>query len=292
MTAVAETEILEAERPEPEAGSGHGRGHGPLRAAGISLSLLGVLVLGFVVYLLGLSSVQHARDQRILYADFRYELAQGTAPVGPTTPGRAVAVLEIPRLGLKEVVVEGTASRQLALGPGHRRDTPLPGQPGISVLYGRSGTFGAPFKDVARLRGGDVITVATGQGLASYRVNSPGTPLTVPAANASTLLLVTADSALTPRGEATVSAALTSQVVAGNSRHPVIGVEEVGLRGDLGGVVPLILWAEALLLAVGLTTWAYQRWAAWPTYVTSTPVLLAVVWNIYESLARLLPNTF
>ncbi len=291
MTATAETTAEAREHPEPERREGRERGGGVLRAAGTSLSLLGVLVLGFVAYLFGLSSVQHARDQKILYADFRYELAQGTAPVGPTTPGRAVAVLEIPRLGLKEVVVEGTASRQLALGPGHRRDTPLPGQPGISVLYGRSGTFGGPFGDVARLRGGDVITVATGQGLASYRVNSAGTPLTVPAANASTLLLVTADSGLTPGGEAAVSATLTSPVVPGNSTRPVIGVEEVGLRGDTGGVVPLILWAEALLLAVGATTWAYQRWTPWPTYVTSTPVLLAIVWNIYESLARLLPNT-
>jgi sortase A len=262
-----------------------------LRIIGTSIGLLGMLTLAFVGYLAFLSPLQHDRDQATMFADFKYSLAQGTAPVGPTKPGNAVGYLKIPRLNLREVVVEGTTSAQLTHGPGHRRDTPLPGQPGVSVIYGRAGTFGAPFKQVALLRSGDVITVATGQGLATYQVTGSGPSVLAPAPGRSTLVLVTADDSVAPTGEALVTASLTSAVVPGNTGLPVISRAEVGLSGDSGAVVPLVLWAEALLVAAGITTWAYARWTPWPTYVTSTPVLLGIIWNIFENLAQLLPNT-
>ncbi|GAA3196915.1 sortase [Actinocorallia longicatena] len=292
MTAVEVRPAAEAAEETPPTPP-EGRGSAVLRMTGVSVSLLGVLLLGFVGYLALLSPLQHDRDQVTLYADFRYALAQGTAPVGADIdPGTAVAVLTVPRLGLREVVVEGTSSAELAHGPGHRRDTPLPGQPGVSVLLGRAGTYGGPFGGIGRLHSGDVITVATGQGLASYVVNGLGPQIMTPPAGSSTLVLVTADNRVAPTGEVLVTASLTSQPVPGNSaKRPVIGASEVGLTSDTAAVVPLMLWAEALLLAVALTTWSYLRWSRWPTYVTSTPVLLAILWNIFECVARLLPNT-
>ncbi|GAB3689490.1 sortase [Actinocorallia lasiicapitis] len=294
MTAVEERPPGEiAEAPPAAERAAAPRGNPVLKAVGVSVSLLGVLVLGFVAYLGLLSPLQHDRDQVTLYADFRYALSQGTAPVGPSiAPGTAVAIIDVPRLGLHEVVVEGTGSTQLTHGPGHRRDTPLPGQPGISVILGRAGTFGGPFGDVPKLHSGDLITVTTGQGLATYTVNGQGPQVLTPPPGSATLVLVTADDKIAPTGEALVTATLTSQPVAGNTAGlPEIGVTEVGLTSDTGAVVPLMLWAEALLMGVALTTWSYLRWARWPTYVTSTPVLLAILWNIYENLARLLPNT-
>ena len=54
-------------------------------------------------------------------------------------------MLDIPAIGIANmVVVEGTSPENLTLGPGHLRDTPLPGQAGISVVFGRRATFGAP----------------------------------------------------------------------------------------------------------------------------------------------------
>ncbi|MDX6739116.1 sortase [Actinocorallia sp. A-T 12471] len=291
MTAVEELPVTESPKettpPKPSPANL------PLRAAGVALGLLGVFVLGFLAYLAVLSPLQHDRDQITRYADFRKELAEGTAPVAPPiAAGKSVAILEIPRLGLREVVVEGTTSADLAHGPGHRRDTPLPGQPGVSVILGRAGTYGGPFGDLGKLHTGDVVTVITGQGLASYTVSGTGPSILPPVPGSSTLVLVTADSGVAPRGEALVTARLTGQPVAGNSAEPPrIDRSEVGLSGDLGALIPLLLWAEALLLAIGLTTFSYLRWSRWPTYVISSPVLLAVLWNIYESLARLLPNT-
>src|SRR4051812_48410371 len=160
MTALEDRPAALLEEPEPARPGPVSRSGVVLRIIGSSVGLLGVLTLAFVGYLVYLSPLQHDRDQATMFADFKYSLAQGTAPVGPAKPGIAVGYLKIPRLNLQEVVVEGTTSAQLTHGPGHRRDTPLPGQPGISVIYGRAGTFGAPFKQVALLRGGDVITVA------------------------------------------------------------------------------------------------------------------------------------
>ena len=48
--------------------------------------LLAVVALGFVGYLYGLSDVQEARSQAILYQQFQLELANQVAPLGPYGP--------------------------------------------------------------------------------------------------------------------------------------------------------------------------------------------------------------
>src|SRR5262249_13850807 len=107
------------------------------------------------------------------------------------------AYLTAPQIGLAQVVVEGTASPVTTTGPGHQRDTPLPGQPGVSVLIGRSVTFGAPFAHIADLQKGQTITLVTGQGTFHYDVldvRGPGDPLPrPPAQGASRVVLVTTE---------------------------------------------------------------------------------------------------
>jgi hypothetical protein len=44
--------------------------------------LLAVVVFGFVGYLYGLSDVQEARSQTLLYTQFQLELANQVAPLG------------------------------------------------------------------------------------------------------------------------------------------------------------------------------------------------------------------
>ncbi|MFD0572399.1 sortase [Kitasatospora gansuensis] len=62
--------------------------------------------------------------------------------------------MEIPQLGLREVIREGSTGEVLAAGPGHRRDTAMPGQAGSSVLLGRQAGFGGPFGSIGQLRTG------------------------------------------------------------------------------------------------------------------------------------------
>ena len=181
-----------------------------VRAIGVTLTLLALLILGFVSYLYAFSGVQEARSQTELYARLQGELGQGVAPTGPVIPGHPVtpaslaavpgdpiALLNIPAIHLKNVViVEGTSPETMTLGPGHLRDTPFPGQGGISVVFGRRATFGAPFADVPRLKKGDLITTVTSQGPARYEVIAVSdSSKPVPFSELSNqLLLLTADS--------------------------------------------------------------------------------------------------
>ena len=265
-----------------------------LRAVGLGLSLLGVFLLGLAAYLYGLSGLQEARTQTTLYTQLRTELANAVAPVGPTTPGAPVAILNIPSLGIRDlVVVEGTSSENLMSGPGHLRNTPLPGQGGISEIYGRRATFGGPFARLAQLRPGDKINVITGQGQSSYTVKALGSSRRLvedPAANR--LLLLTAASPVIPAYFVYVDADLTSSPQPSPGNLPDIGMQETALSGDTGSLALAMLWALALVLISAAATFGAIRWSPLLTYLAIAPVLLAVLWSLYQSLAALLPNVY
>lgn len=274
-------------RPAPRAA-------GAARTAALSLTLLVVFCLGFLLYLFGLSGLQEHRSQDTMYASFRPALAKAIAPVSaPIREGASVAVLSVPYLGVRQVVVEGTASSDLMRGPGHRRDTVLPGQPGVSVVLGRRATFGSPFAQLNRLQSGDLIQVVTGLGAANYRVLSVRDSNAAFAAKqpANRLVLVTSD----PPWKATRSLIVTAELMtppfpASTGVSPV-RADEQPLAGERSALLALVLWGQVLLVVVGLTVAAYSRWRHWTAYLISTPVIVAVLWNVYENLARLLPNT-
>jgi len=260
-----------------------------------ALGLGALLVLGFVAYLLPLSGVSESRSQITMFKSFTKSLGEATAPIAPTTPGTPVALLDIPSVRVHNVVVvEGTDARRLTRGPGHRRDTPLPGQGGVSVLFGRRATFGAPFAEISQLRRGDRITTTTGLGRATYLVTAIGTgshPPTSTAANR--LVLATADSAGVPRSTISVSADLATTPAASSGTVAAITASEQALgTAGTASLVTLMMWTQLLLLISALGTYARHRWARWPAYLSFAPPTIAVVWNIYEDAAQLLPNLF
>jgi sortase A len=265
-------------RPEPGIGT----------AIGWSVVLLAVVLLGFGCYLFLLSGVQEGRSQTNLYKTFRNELALAVAPTGPTTPGSPVAILDIPQIGLRNcVVVEGTSAGSLTMGPGHRVDSSLPGQAGLAVLYGRNVTYGAPFAHLTQLRVGDQFTVTTGNGRARFRVTGFDSD-PVPTNG---VVLSTAAGQWQPNTTSAVIAELTSTPSIPPARGGVPDAD-LALRSDLDAVLPLMLWSAVLAAVATLATVARHRWAAWPTYVCATPVALAVLWNVYENAAQLLPNLY
>ncbi|KAA2255650.1 sortase [Solihabitans fulvus] len=265
------------------------------------LAVLSLLCLGFVGYLLLLSPIQQDRAQGVLYAKARESLADVTMPIGGTIePGSPVAVLDIPGLRLTQVVVEGTTGTQLQLGPGHRRTSPLPGQPGVSVLMGRAATFGAPFREITKLHEGDEITVTTGQGRFSFRVDGVRREgdRTVPLpAGGSRIVLVSVegggalDLGIGPDRTVFVDATLTGQAASAGVVPTAALPEEAPLRADPAGLLPLVLWLQAALLAVIGFVWARLRWGRWETWLVGMPVLLAVAWQVYTAVAAAaLPN--
>lgn len=82
----------------------------------------------------------------------------------------AFARLVVPSLGLEAIVFEGVGTETLAKGPGHIPGTPIPGQPGNSVISGHRTTYGRPFYDFDLLAAGDRIEIETSIGNHVYEV--------------------------------------------------------------------------------------------------------------------------
>ena len=283
-------------QPVGAAGDGPSAPRGSLaaRCVGASLLLLGLLTGGFLAYVFGVSRVQEAAVQSRLYPAFAAKLGQDLGPLGPTGLGQPVAILDIPSIGLHNViVVEGTAAAQLDLGPGHLRNTPLPGQLGLSVIYGRRATFGAPFARLGELRIGDPITTYTQQGKSVYKVVAIGDsrhPVTD--SNLNRLALLTSSSAGIPAYYLEIDADLTTPAHNGPVQMPAIGPAEQAMAGDSGALVLAMLWGLALVLTGLGGAVAAARWSGWPVYLVIVPAALATLWNLYESLAGLLPNLY
>jgi sortase A len=266
-----------------------------LRSFGVAVTLLATVLLAFVGYLYFLSGVQEARTQTTLYAKLQGELGQAIAPVGPTTPGAPVAILNIPAIGIHNtIVVEGTSPENLTEGPGLLRDSVLPGQAGISVIFGRRATFGAPFARLPQLTKGDIISAITGQGVSLYQVisvSSSARPVPFSQIN-NQLLLVTADSSLTPAHYVEVEAKLTSTAQQEPGGLPSIAPSEVALGRDAYALIPAMAWAIALAVVAFAGSFLSVRWARWPAWIAAIPILIAITWNLFQSLSALLPNLY
>jgi sortase A len=264
------------------------------RCAALSLLLLAVLIIGFIGYLFWASSIQEASAQHRLYATLAGELGQDVGPLGPTKPGAPVAVLDIPNAGISDaVVVEGTSPEELELGPGHLRNTALPGQLGLSVIFGRRVTFGAPFGNLSGLRPGDKIITITQQGKSVYKVAAIGdSQHPVKDQTLNRLVLLTTSSQDVPAYYLEVDADLVSTASNGPVLMPAIGPAEQAMAGDPGALVMTMVWGMALAFAAVGAAAAAARWSSWPVYLVIAPIVLAIVWNLYENVAALLPNLY
>jgi sortase A len=265
----------------------------------VSVALLAAWVLLFALVI---SGVQEARSQQMLYDGFRQELAMGTASLGGhIAAGRPVALVDIDGLGLhRVVVVEGTDASDMRAGPGHLSSTPLPGQAGVSVVFGRSATYGGPFGSLARLHAGDRIQVTTGQGTFTYvvnRVRTAGDPVpAAPAAGTGRLLLVSSVGSgwrggWAPTQAIYVDATLRGAPVPAPSGRPrFVPASQKAMQPDLAALFPLALWLSALTLVGVLAVVTRNRWGRWQAWVVGVPIAAAVVWAATDCAMQLLPN--
>ena len=269
-----------------------------------TLTVVALLCLWLVLHLLFFGAVSHDRAQSLLHRELRSELAGATAPVGPVTdPGAPVALLSIPAIYLAARyvlgVVEGTAAGDLFAGPGHRRDTVLPGQVGASTVYGRSTTYGAPFRDLGRLAPGDLVKVTTAQGEVDFRVldvRHDGDPLPQPAAQgAARLTLVTAAgdgrfARMMPGSTVYVDAEAAQGLPAPGGLSPSVPESEEAMKAGTEALPLLTLWLALLVGLVVATQLARQRWSRVQVWVVACAPLLALSWLTTDTAMRLLPN--
>jgi len=128
------------------------------------------------------SVADNADDPRMVLPSSVYTAGEIAAlsPEEPPVPGileelapeegEVMGRIIIPKLDLDWMLVEGVDLKYLERGPGHMPWTPIPGQPGNTVISGHRTTHGAPFHDLDLLEVGDLIQVETLTGMHTYRV--------------------------------------------------------------------------------------------------------------------------
>ena len=136
-------------------------------------------LIGLVLVVLGLAAALVTGiflwAPESLQTEYRTELPRiNTAPRVPHAPvagtpaaGNPIGVIEIPRLGLSSVVLEGDETAALMLGVGHLSDTPLPWRGGNSVFAAHRDTF---FRGLGGIRKDDVIRFKTADTVLDYHV--------------------------------------------------------------------------------------------------------------------------
>ncbi|MGD0500516.1 MAG: class D sortase [Bryobacteraceae bacterium] len=145
-----------------------------------ALFACGILLLSYCAFALVDAWVFQRRESRNLDRLLRDRRAASAATLlaeSSTFPGGAPAVapdgligrIEIPRLLLSAVVVEGIDKTTLRRAVGHIPGTALPGQPGNVGLAGHRDTFFRPLKD---LKIKDEVQVSTLNGNFKYEVES------------------------------------------------------------------------------------------------------------------------
>lgn len=160
------------------------RTHLFLRWSGYIFCLIGIAVLSYCSFVLIEARLYQA------YQSWRFEQALKSAKPPPSpdapappeatpAPAESLAIpgpgdvplgrIEISRIGIAAMVMEGTDYTTLRHAVGHIPRTALPGQQGNVAIAGHRDTF---FRGLRNVRLDDVITLTTLQGSYRYRVDS------------------------------------------------------------------------------------------------------------------------
>jgi sortase A len=124
----------------------------------------GLLALGYVAYVVIDAKAYQTIEHR------RFEGARVDVPATRVpADGDSIGEIQIPRLGLTAILVQGESATILQRAVGHLADTALPGESGNVVLAGHRDTFFRPLK---RVQIGDAITLKTLSGDFEYLVES------------------------------------------------------------------------------------------------------------------------
>ena len=140
-----------------------------------ALATAGVLALGFCgaefveSYLYEATEARNFDRELHIREEVKGKSSDPIAPVVAPRNGEVVGQLEIPRLGVFVMVVEGADPGDLKHAVGHITGTSLPGEPGNVGIAGHRDTF---FRLLRFTQRGDKIALRTLRGTYRYRVIS------------------------------------------------------------------------------------------------------------------------
>jgi sortase A len=334
--------VYEAHRPGGETPVPSAVVRRTIAAVGRTLVTLGLLILLFVTYELWGTGIFTARAQSDLKHKFANELAHvgdnpvitapttsttkgpkhptsSTRPVTSTTinpqtqvppaEGDLIGKIDIEKIDVHWVFVEGVQLTDLAKGPGHYPGTPLPGQIGNAAIAGHRTTHGAPFFRINELRTGDRIKITTLAGVFIYRVTQD--PFPVPPTQYS-VVANTPDPELTltschPRYSASERLIIKAKLVRNVSSKPVAPPKVVNghkvkpppkaelatsLEGQSNSIAPSVLWGFFVAIVGVAWWWGFRRWRHPATWLIGVAPFLVVLFVFYVYLERALPNGY
>jgi sortase A len=169
-----------------------------LHVVGTLMVVAGLLVLAWAVTVWRwqdpFTALLHEREQRSLERSYDRRVDASDLPQLPARPsatkqdvrvelpatarqwrrsskrGDPIARLRIPRLGISEIVVNGTDAGSLKRGPGRYLGTAMPGEGELVYVAGHRTTYGAPFAQIDRLKAGDRVFVELPYGTFEYAI--------------------------------------------------------------------------------------------------------------------------
>ncbi len=114
--------------------------------------------------------LHHAWQQSLVYQQKEnQEGKKSTILPWPWADSWPVGRILVQRLGIDEIILEGSSGEALAFGPGHELQSALPGSDQHVILYGHRDTS---FSFLAKLKKGDTITLEGLEGKQSYSVEA------------------------------------------------------------------------------------------------------------------------
>jgi sortase A len=134
-----------------------------------TLNWLQIMLIGtgcLCLTVAGIRWLDAAAFQRTAAATLDHDLLAPPHPA-PVPDNGIVGRLEIPRVGLSVMVVNGDDDDTLSRAVGHLRGTAFPWEIGNTAMAGHRDTFFRPLKEV---REGDAIRITTVLGTFTYRV--------------------------------------------------------------------------------------------------------------------------
>ena len=134
-----------------------------LRGACYLFFAFGLLALGYSGFVLADSHVYQAVEIRT------FERASHTSTPRILSEGDVIGEIQVPRLGLNAIVVQGDSPASLRRAVGHISQSALPGERGNVALAGHRDTLFRPLRDI---RPGDKIKFKTPERSFEYRVES------------------------------------------------------------------------------------------------------------------------
>jgi sortase A len=134
-----------------------------LRAVSYLFLAVGILALGYAGYVIVDAHAYQAYEQS------KFESVSPTHAPYLLVEGGVIGEIQVPRLHLKAIVVQGSSNTILRRAVGHIPETALPGEQGNVALAGHRDTF---FRPLRNIRLGDAITLKTPDGAFQYVVES------------------------------------------------------------------------------------------------------------------------